>query len=541
MISKVDVRKNSSLEDEVVNLIKTHYLNSFQSRVDFCHEFDISTSLCVELEKKYSLKKDRSKYNPSRNEATKKERLLKTRATKLAKYGDATYNNTSKFKKTCLAKYGVEHPSQLQEVKEKKKSTFNSHFPKNSKELEDLKKKKNNKHLINFGDKVRATRKKHQKENPSFLEEVNLKRKQTCLSKYGVENISQLEEVKKKKAALAKKDIDEFMQSNNCTHLKDVVNKYGQSFLPILDSFHTFYFKGCRFVSNEDLPEIEKYTKINRSSFSKGEKEIFEFIKSFYEGNVIENDRCLIKPKELDIYIPDKRVAIEFNGVYWHSLQDKTYHLDKTKACESKGVRLIHIFNNDWYTKRAICESIIKAALGKYNRRIYARECICQKIDSETYRSFLKNNHLQGSVNSSLRLGLYYKGELVQVAGWGKSRFKKDEVELHRMCTLLNTQVIGGFSKLIKHSSLTSFVSYVDRSLYDGRGYLSSGFKLIDETPPSYFYFKNKKFNRITLQKHKLKNLIVNYDSSLTEEENLVLNNFVKVYDCGNLKMKYEV
>ncbi|MBR4316364.1 MAG: hypothetical protein IKP65_05310 [Alphaproteobacteria bacterium] len=71
-----------------------------------------------------------------------------------------------------------------------------------------------------------------------------------------------------------------------------------------------------------------------------------DFIKSIYPYDIIENDKTMIKPYELDIYIPEKQVAIEFDGIYWHNEENKpkNYHLMKTELCEEKGIHLIHIF-----------------------------------------------------------------------------------------------------------------------------------------------------------------------------------------------------
>ena len=154
------------------------------------------------------------------------------------------------------------------------------------------------------------------------------------------------------------------------------------------------------------------------------------------------------------------------------------------------------------------------------------------------YKQFLDVNHIQGGINSSLRLGLFYQGELVSVIGFGKSRFKKGEYELHRYCSKLYTQVIGGFSKLIKHSGVNEFISYVDRSKFNGSGYMSIGFKILGYTEPSYVYIKNKEIlRRMTCQKHKLSNILENYDETLTEEENMINNGYIKIYYCGNIKM----
>ena len=295
------------------------------------------------------------------------------------------------------------------------------------------------------------------------------------------------------------------------------------------------------FKCNRDNPQrIYCNNCISKNKVSSEEKNIYEYIRSIYTGTILENDRTILSGKELDIYIPEKKLAIEYNGSYWHCnyFKDKKYHLNKTLECREKGIRLIHIFEYEWETKREICRSIISSSLGKYERRLYARACTVRNISFSEYKIFLEENHIQGSINSSLRLGLFYEGELVSVIGFGKSRFKNGEYELHRFCTKLHTQVLGGFSKLIKHSEVKEFISYVDLSKFDGKGYITTGFKILDYTEPSYVYVRNKEvLRRMTCQKHKLHKLLENYDENKTEEENMFYNGYVKLYDCGNIKV----
>lgn len=311
----------------------------------------------------------------------------------------------------------------------------------------------------------------------------------------------------------------------------------------------TIKSKRLTYISNEYLPLIQKSFEEAKLNASCAESEIVEYCKSLIPNlEVVQHCRTLIKsPKgavaELDIYIPSKKVAIEYNDIYWHAFKDKNYHLHKTEACEKLGVRLLHIWEDLWHAKKSIYKSIIASALGVYERRLYARDCECKFLTSLEYETFLEENHIQGAVKSSVRLGLYYKGELVQVAGWGKSRFKVGEIELHRMCSKLNTQVIGGFSKLIKHSKLSSFVSYVDRSLFNGSGYISSGFTLRGTTPAGYFYHDNNpnsiRVSRYQAQKFKLKEWLPKFDETLTEEENMQVNGYSKLWDSGNYIVAY--
>lgn len=542
-ITLVTVKKDLKVQEFILSKLKEEYLFSFMTRNEFSIKYSISDKAIKYILKVNNLSKDMSKYSSSKKEEIKEKR----RATCIEKYGKPYANNREKYKETMQKRYGVDAPLKVLEFKEKSKETFNKNYSKDSeayKTLLESRTSKRNETLksIDFKDKIRESRKKHQEENPNFTANSNLKRSQTTLLKYGVVNISKNQEISNKKRNTYNKRIKDFEEANSCTQYLTLINTYGRAWLKIKDSLQTLYNKGDAFIKNEDIPKIEAYcSRPHIIGVSEQEKELLTYVSSLC-SNIIENDRSIIAPKELDIYIPSKKVAIEFNGLYWHSKYDKTYHLNKTLECEKKGIRLIHIWEDLWESKQDIYKSIIASALGVYERRIYARNCECKEISSEEYRDFLERNHIQGSINSSIRLGLFYESELVQVAGWGKSRFKKDEMELHRMCSKLNTQVIGGFSKLIKHSNLKKFISYVDRSLYDGKGYEASGFTIIGTTPPSYFYYRNgRRLNRIQAQKHKLGKLLENFDASLSETENMLNNKYIRIFDCGNLKVVFNI
>ena len=482
------------------------------------------------------------------------ESKQKHRDTCLQRYGVEHYSKTKefsdKFKQTCLEKYGVDNYSKTKESKERHKETCLQkygvdHYSKTEEFTEKFRQTCLEKYGVDNYSKTKESKERHREtclqkygvDHYSKTEEFTEKFRQTCLEKYGVDNPLKNSEIKNKVLTTHNSKISQIEEENDCTLLRTLVTKYGQGWLNL--TLNTFEVGNNLFIANSDIPKIEEY--IENSPNSLKEIDVYDYCKTLVsENDIIKRNREIIAPKELDIYIPSKKVAIEFNGLYWHSKYDKTYHLNKTLECEKKGIRLIHIWEDLWESKQDIYKSIIASALGVYERKIYARNCECKEISSEEYRDFLERNHIQGSINSSIRLGLFYNGELVQVVGWGKSRFKKDEIELHRMCSKLNTQIIGGFSKLIKHSRLKEFISYVDRSLYDGKGYKASGFTVLGATPPSYFYYKNgKRLNRIQAQKHKLEKLLENFDASLSETENMLNNKYIKIFDCGNLKVKF--
>jgi archaellin len=282
---------------------------------------------------------------------------------------------------------------------------------------------------------------------------------------------------------------------------------------------------------------------------SMGEVEILNFCESLVgETSVISNDRQIIKPKELDIVVPDYGLAIEYDGLYWHSSNNDlseytTQHLEKTSNCEEKGLNLLHIFENEWEStqKQQIWKSIIRNKLGKSNK-IYARKCEIRKVSNKESVSFLETNHLQGNAPASIRYGLYHDDILVALMTFGKSRFNKNvDWELIRYCNSLNTSVVGGASRLFKHflkNHTGSIISYADRRHSQGGLYQQLGFEFSHNSDPNYYYYENKQpyilESRQKYQKHKLHALLENFDPDQTESQNMYKNGYRKIYDCGN-------
>jgi hypothetical protein len=281
-----------------------------------------------------------------------------------------------------------------------------------------------------------------------------------------------------------------------------------------------------------------------------GEKEVLNFCESLVsETDVISNDRQFIKPIELDIVVPDYGLAIEYDGLYWHSSDDvllerRDYHLEKTTKCEEKGLNLLHIFENEWQNplKQKIWKSVIRNKLGKSNK-IYARKCEIREVSNKESVRFLENNHLQGNASASIRYGLYHDDALVALMTFGKSRFnKKIDWELIRYCNLLNTSVVGGASRLFKHfvkNHTGSIISYADRRHSQGGLYKNLGFEFSHNSDPNYFYYhkKNNTFqleSRQKYQKHKLHALLENFEPYLSESQNMYNHGYRKIYDCGN-------
>lgn len=337
-----------------------------------------------------------------------------------------------------------------------------------------------------------------------------------------------------------------------------LIEKENQKFLEI-------YCPECgeNFIKNAALHLSQKQgcpICSNRLRASKFEIEFQNFLDSL-NIKYKTNDRKILKGKELDIYIPEKQIAFELDGLHWHSdlFISDTSHLSKTNECEKQGIQLIHVFEDEWLYKQSIVESRIQQILGITKFKIPARKCYLRVLDTNEERSFFENNHLQGYIGSAICYGLFYHESsnntdyLVSAMSFCKQRNNlgnknQSNWELLRFCNLKSFCIIGGASKIFKHF-INKFepkiiISYADRrwsiknehTLYE-----QLGFKFDSFTKPSYFYIDNdKRINRFSLRKDIMVSKY-NCNPELTEYECVKETfGYHRIYDCGNLKYIWE-
>ena len=274
-----------------------------------------------------------------------------------------------------------------------------------------------------------------------------------------------------------------------------------------------------------------------------GEKNIGDFIASL-NFFVTRQNKNIIPNREIDIYMPSNRVAIEYDGLYWHSSKkiDKNYHLIKTELCEKQGIRLIHIFEDEWLEHEDIVKSKLKSILGLTEKKVFARKCIIKEVPFNEAKTFLEKNHLQGNVNAKYNYGLYYKDELVSIMTFGSkrkslgSKSEKGVYEMLRFCNKLDTTVVGGASKLLKHfikvHKPKQIISYCDRRWSQGNMYEKLGFKFDHYSKPNYFYIVNgKRENRFKYRKSEL--VRQGFDKNKSEHEIMLERGIYRIYDCG--------
>jgi hypothetical protein len=466
------------------------------------------------------------------------------------KCADSCPEKRNKTIETNIKKYGVDNPMKVESIKNKSKE--------------------NN----NYAKMIQTHRKnimeKYGVDHVMKIESVKKKLKQTNIKKYGVDNPMKVESIKNKVSkTLSKNNFNKSIMNERILKYveplfsEDEYNGYNNK------KMYNYRCKVCNQIFSDWIDA--SYKRIPRcpncfpKKKSRPELELLLYIKSVTNSKVIENDRNILGNQyELDIYIPDKNIAIEFNGLFWHSElngKDKNYHLNKLNKCRELGITLIQIFEDEWLYKTNIVKSRLSHLLSENNKKvIYARNCYVEEISNDFKREFLNRNHIQGSDNSVIKLGLWYPtddgDELVSVMTFCKPRkslghnSNKYDYELSRFANDLDYRVVGSFSKLFKYFERNyewnSVITYADLRWSKGNVYLKNGFQYSHTSEPNYWYFKRnsndgKRFHRYGFRKQILKEKFPEiYNDNKTEIEMMRELKYERVWDCGNLVFIYE-
>lgn len=296
--------------------------------------------------------------------------------------------------------------------------------------------------------------------------------------------------------------------------------------------------------------------KCNRCARSSGETAIVDSIVELLpEGeDYLLNNRTVLEGKELDLYIPRLGIAFEYDGVHYHSegrLASKgynpvRYHLQKTLKAQAKGVRVVHIFEDEWLEHPELVKDKIRAILKMpFAQRYYARQSEAREISAQEAKCFLQEHHIQGGGKSRISVGLFLQNELVAVQTFAYyTSGKANEYELTRYATKIGTQVVGGFSKCLKYFERNyrpaKVVSFADRrwSAEGGNVYTANGFSLSGVVPPNYWYTKRQeRFHKFGFRKALIAQKFPEiYSPEKTEKQMMQEAGFERIYDCGLLR-----
>jgi len=282
-------------------------------------------------------------------------------------------------------------------------------------------------------------------------------------------------------------------------------------------------------------------------SGSTKQKEIADFISSL-GFDVIYNDRNVLEGKELDVYVPSKAFAVEYDSFYYHSYDEndnrKDRHHQKTQLCDERGITLFHVFQDEWENKQSIVKSMIANKLGASSRKIHARKCVVKMVATKDAKKFFNANHVSGWSPAGLgTIGLFFDEELVSALSLRIPRQKKHAqamtVEICRFASALNTNVVGGLSKLMKavitlakQNAFVSILTYADLRYGKGKCYSAVGFTYTGWTGLSYDYNDGvRRYGRFKFRATK----------TMTENEVAKAAGVRRIYGCGNNRFKLDI
>lgn len=460
------------------------------------------------------------------------------------------------IKDTTLERYGVEHTSQLLSTHEKRKETMIKKYDCEHNFSGVLREKQYEKNIEKWGVK-----------HPLQNKDIQDKRKTTIIERYG--SLDLLHSDKSKKTNLIRYNTENPMQN------KDIANKVSESLkitfshrqihklhnwnIDIIEykSDTQYYDILCKKCESRSLvPGSSMNAKLRSDSdpcvycnpyiasyASKLEIEVYDYIVSLGEV-VLNNVKTIVSKSELDIFLPQKNIRFEFNGLYWHSELHKhpTYHNEKSAKFLEKGVKIYHIWEDDWINKKEIVKRRIRNLLIKPNS-IGARKCSIKFIDHSIADNFFNETHIDGNFSAKYYLGAYYNDELISCISFSKSRFDRaDSWEIIRFSSTTYT-VIGLCSKFIKFfkknvDDTLPIITYAKTDWTpdpENNVYIKNGFELVSHTTPSpYWSINGDRFHRLNFTKKKLIAMGKNPDKTAVE----IMHNdgYYRVYDSGNWK-----
>lgn len=421
-------------------------------------------------------------------------------AGRVAKFKENVEETVEKRRQTSLEKYGVDHPGKSIEVQEKRKQTC----------------------IEKYGV-----------EHPWQCVEVRDKMKQTILEKYGVGSPLQSVEVMQK---MQQTNMDRYGVEFT-TQLPDMQEKTKQTMLREYGVTH-----------RSQLPEycnkLKEWCDNNPEKVftSKSELEVLEWVRQYYP----ESKKYKDGTHEIDIFIPNINLGIEFDGLYYHQ-EDRVgqkYHIDKTKYFKDKGIRIVHIFEHEWRDRKNQVKSFLLSTIGKNEVRIGARKCQVlwsnNPQDIIEVNKFLETYHIQGALNRNTEYvaKVMFNNDLLAVATFGKHHRNNVDWVLTRFCTKTNFTIQGVLSKISKLASQqlkADMLSWADYRLSIGNGYEKAGWVFEQLLPPDYFYHKSGKVS----SKQSRQKKIVNTPEGMTERQHAEIDGLSRVFDCGKIRYKY--
>lgn len=363
-------------------------------------------------------------------------------------------------------------------------------------------------------------------------------------------NEGETKETNESLARVSEKAILRMTEENHNRFSKEEFNEIisSQSTFDLISDFDDYKnrddklrFK-CRTCNEEQLKDLKQLRKcpVCFKCHPKGslwQVEVYEFVKR-YCPDVESSNRKVIHPLEIDVFVPSKNFGIECNGLFYHCEQNPNFSKDhlnaKTNKAVAAGVKIMHVFEDEWKNSRDLVEAMILHRLGLDTKKVDARKCTVVLLDVTTRRRFFHDNHLDGDVKSKVSWGLSYSGEIVAALSLRKPGQKyQDSLEVARFANLKGANVRGALGKLMKvaeeYTSMNGFKSlmtYVDRRIGEGESYQAVGFKPIRQTALRFWWTDRKNYRLMREE--------VQAGDGRSEKENADLRGVCRIYGCKN-------
>ena len=469
-----------------------------------------------------------------------------------------------KARKTSIEKYGVSNPSKSRKIIEKIDMTFHSRYGvRRASQVKEFLDKQINTNIARYG-----------KASPLANEEIRQKRNTTMQGRYGSIHALDIPEFKEKARAttLANHGVDNIFKKPSI-QAKAIATRYGipQTSNPVADyldskgiSNHNIIVHSRVFgLLPDELLQAQANGTITAEELARCVSDVnyakhklgmdTEYFVSTPQQILIDwldsigtfikvNDRTVIKPKELDIFIPSHNLAIEINGLYWHSTTENcTRHIDKFNSCLEKSIRLLQFTDVDIRERLDLVKSMILSKLGLLPNKIMARKCRVVDVPRSAAQSLLEQWHYQGQTTQAAKfIGLEYCSKVVSIIGY---TIDSDKIRIERFACELFTNVAGGYGRLekaiIMRHNPSQLVTFSLGLISDGSLYAKSGYKCVDgyQTRPEWYVtdFKNL-YNRQRFMKHKLKDILKVFDPDKTERQNILDNGYRLYFGAGITK-----
>jgi hypothetical protein len=456
-----------------------------------------------------------------------------------------------KREQTSMERYGTTNNAQTDQALQRHKEFYNN--PTN---------------VINQVSKYRKTMiDRYGVDNACHVNAVRKKKEITNITKYGVPNPMMNVDIAKKSINTRK---DRYPAAHYLIKSYERMGEmlrtvYNVEFITPMDDYdgvseQRYYEFKCiicnhqysTYIDNGHKP-VCKICNPTIDSYKSGEEmEVLEHINGMGYSTESGN-RTLINPYQLDIIVHDKKIAIEYCGLYWHSryaaAKDINYHQYKMELCNKKEYRLITIFSDEWNLNKDLVKEKLNHIFGVSDKkRIFARKTEIFPIKSGMANVFYSKYHIQGKCRSKYHFGLFYNGVIVAAMSVGdlrKSMGSNPKIGHYELIRYASSDIIvGGASKLLAHFIRTynpiNIVSYADMRWSDGKLYNDMGFTLKSVSKPGYWYIPKGYTTRQHRTKFKKHLLVNNYgaDPLKSERDIMIEMGYDVIYDCGQFRFE---